>query len=179
MSTKPWSVKIIAAVASVVVCGLAVVAADQAGGTEPAGSLSTLTNEVKLLRQAVEKSTQTQSHVQAMAVYLSAQQNRLNQSAARADALRREFDEVSRNLREISRQLPDLERLVASGSLNTKPEQRAQTEDMVSALRSEVRALTPKEADLRARLAEADAAVQIDVARWNEMITRLEQLTRQ
>jgi chromosome segregation ATPase len=163
----------------VLTCGLAAAGAEQgpAAGS-PLGSVSELTNEVRLLRQAVEKASQTQSQVQAMAVYLSAQQNRLVQSSARADAIRRELDELSRQETEIPRQLRELETTLASGVMNSTPQGRADLEERMKALRGDMARLSTMQSRIAAQLAEADSAVSADLARWTEMITRLEQLTR-
>jgi chromosome segregation ATPase len=177
MVLQPWF-RAIAVVAVVGGFGI-VLAARQSRGADPPGSMSDLTNEVRLLRQAVEKGTQNQSQVQAMAVYLSAQQNRLNQSSARADALRRELESLNRRPSEISRQLGELERLLSSGVLNSTPQGRANIQEQVEGLRAEMQRLPAEQARIGGRVAEADAAVSGDLARWTEMITRLDQLTRQ
>ena len=179
MIPKTWPTRAITVGAGVGVlaCGLAAVAAQQPGGVDAIGSLSALTSEVRLLRQAVEKSTQTQSQVQAMSIHLSAQQNRLNQSAARAEVLRAQLDAATSSVQEQSQKLAELERDTAS-ILNERPDARAQVEGMARTLKAELAQRTQLQADLRGRLAETDASIQADLTGWREMIARLEQLTR-
>jgi len=60
--------------AFIAVAAYAVVVASDQGDT---GSLSAVVNEIRLLRLSVEKSSQTQAQIQALAVSLSAQQRLL------------------------------------------------------------------------------------------------------
>src|SRR6266550_560915 len=79
------------AVIAVIGCGV-VLARQQVGTADATGSLAALTAEVRLLRLSVEKGADSQTQVQAMTVYLSAQQSRLLQVSARADGLRKDLD---------------------------------------------------------------------------------------
>lgn len=175
MIAKPGPVKVIVAIAVVLVCGLAVVIADQSGVADSVGSLSALTNEIRLLRQAVEKSTQTQSQVQALSIYLSAQQNRLNQSVTRADAIRNELAAKTKALQDLSEEAKNYELIIATGPLD----ERTVAEVRMKGIKEAVPRLIEQQADLRIRLAQADAEVEAGLTRWNEMIARLEQMTRQ
>src|SRR5688572_14737013 len=56
------------------------------------GSLAALTAEVRQLRVAVEDLARAQAETQAMGVYLSAQQNRVQRVAAQLDAVRNDLD---------------------------------------------------------------------------------------
>lgn len=56
------------------------------------GSLAALTAEFRQLRLAIEDATRSQAQTQALGVYLSVQQSRLVQVAARVDAARKELD---------------------------------------------------------------------------------------
>jgi chromosome segregation ATPase len=161
------------------VCGLAAVtvAAQQASGPDLMGPLSALTNEVRLLRQAVEKSAQTQSQVQAMSIYLSAQQNRLNQAVARGDLLRTQLDAANGEVQDYSQKLSQLERELP-GILNERPDVREEVESQLRTWKAELARSTQRQTDLVARLADVDASIQTDLNGWREMIARLEQLTR-
>src|SRR5262245_60259094 len=128
----------------VLVGGLVLAAADQSGGAEAIGSLSELKNEVRLLRQAVEKSTQTNAHVQAMSIYLSAQQNRLNQETARADELRDELSGVTLQLRSMLAYASTIERAVVSGT----EEDRIKATATLPNVKAELAQLTAQQTDL-------------------------------
>ncbi len=178
MIPNQWLTRIIVLLAVVVVCGLGVVAAQQTRDVDSTSSLSALTNEVRLLRQAVEKSSQTQSHVQAMAIYLSAQQNRLNQSSGRAVSLRNQLTMHTNQLQEATDRLGNFQRMLTTGRFAGGNDERNNLENVVAETKSEIARITRQQSETGARLAEADAVVQNDLARWTEMITRLEQLTR-
>jgi hypothetical protein len=76
------------AVALVVSSAVAVMAQNQS--ESQGGSLAALTAEIRQLRLAVEEATRSQT--QALGVYLSVQQARLVEVAARVDAAREELD---------------------------------------------------------------------------------------
>ena len=80
------------AVLAMIVCATTLA---QEGSTPPVGSLAALTTEVRLLRMAFEKSTHTQTQLQGLSVYLSAQQSRLSQTSARVDTIRKDLDIAS------------------------------------------------------------------------------------
>src|SRR5688572_476593 len=178
MSETVWTVKAVAVGVVVLACGFAVVGADQGRGADPSlGPMSELTSEVRLLRQAVEKAAQTQAQVQAMAVYLSAQQNRLNQTASRTDALHRELATITDKRAQLSQQIGELQEALA-GALRDENDRKA-IEGGVASRKRELAQAFAAENEFRSRVAGADAHLQADLAQWTEMITRLEQLTRQ
>jgi hypothetical protein len=168
------------AVVALIVCS-GVLARQQVGPSDQAGSLAALTAEVRLLRLSVEKSAETQAQLQAMTVYLSAQQSRLLQVSARADALRKDLDAAVRESRHFADIVAGLETDMAmspqplsSGAAPT----RAQLEAELSQMKKDLARATAAEAELRNRESDATAAVQSELARWTDMIARLEQATR-
>jgi hypothetical protein len=166
-------------VATILVCSVGVVLAQRSPGGDVVGSLTTLAHEVRLLRVAVEKSAQTQSQAQTLSVYLSALQNRLNQSVARTDTLRTELASVD-SMFEFSRgEFETNERLLSSGlRAFSTTEQRATTVERQAQLKTTLDRLAKEQAYLRTQLSDADTATREDMARWTEMVSRLDQLTR-
>ena len=71
-------------------CAVAVLAQGSSDVTE-GGFLAALTAEIRQLRLAVEESTRSQTQTQALSVYLSVQQARLVQVAARVDVAERNW----------------------------------------------------------------------------------------
>src|SRR5688572_18715652 len=95
-------------VALVVTSSMTVMAQSRADLSD-SGSLAALVVEVRQLRLAVEEATRRQTETQALGVYLSVQQTRLVQMAARSDAARREFDAASLRSEEIASRLADMD----------------------------------------------------------------------
>ena len=182
MTSAKWTTRIVACgVLTVAVCGV-VLARGQGLAPDMAGSLSALTAEVRQLRLSVERSAQAQGQIQAMAVYLSAQQSRLLQVSARADALRKDLDVSTREARRFADEIAELEKALTM-PLSAQPPgaipMQAQLEAQLSEARRGLATATAAEADLRSRESEASVALQTELARWTEMINRLEQATRQ
>ena len=174
-------VKRILACAVVVSIGCGVVlAGPQSGASDSEGSLAALTAEVRLLRLSVEKSAETQTQIQAMTVYLSAQQSRLIQASARADALRKDLDaahgESVHWTDTVSMWEKALAMPLAAPSSNTPT--REQLEAELSGAKRNLARATATGVALQNRESEATAAVQTELGQWTDMIARLEQLTR-
>ena len=115
-----------------------------------------------------------------MAVYLSAQQSRLLQVSARADAVRKELETAVRERSQIADMVSEVERALTGPppvAPNGKPIPDLRQAELSEMRRGLARA-TALEADLRSRESEATAAVQTELNRWSEMIARLEQATR-
>lgn len=153
-----------------------VTALAQEVSTQPGGSLAALTSEVRLLRVAVEKSTQTQTQLQGLSVYLSAQQSRMIQTSARVDTIRKDLDVAARNSKALTDRVAAARASLAS---NPNPDVRAEAQDMLTVVTREATQATAYEAQLRAREAEASADLQTELTRWSDLIARLEQTIKQ
>jgi hypothetical protein len=140
------------------------------------GSLSALTNEVRLLRLAIERSTQTQTQIQGLSVYLSAQQSRLVQTSARVDSIRKDLDVAARDSKAAADNIAGLR---AELDNRSDPKARAQIEDGLVGMTRQGAQAAAYEAQLRTREAEAYRDLQTELARWTELITRLEQAIAQ
>jgi chromosome segregation ATPase len=141
------------------------------------GSLAALTAEVRLLRAAVEKSTQIQTQIQGLGVYLSAQQSRLIQMSGRVEALRRELDAAVQQSQGLNAQIQQARETLTGGTLT--PPERDAVQDMLTGLTRQLPQSTARENQIRARESEANADLQTELTRWSDLITRLEQAIRQ
>ena len=140
-------------------------------------SVDALTSEVRLLRLAVEKSSQAQSQMQALMVYSAAQQSRLVMLASKSEAAQREVDASVDESEATTGRIVAMERaLTANG--NMPPNERQAVEDMVAVLKQDQTRLAARVATLKNRAFEADSAVQTELARWNDLMSRFEQAAR-
>jgi septal ring factor EnvC (AmiA/AmiB activator) len=111
--TKETTMKVLfgCAVLAMIVCANVLA---QQESIPPVASLAALTSEVHLLRVAVEKSTQTQTQLQGLSVYLSAQQSRLIQTSARVDTIRKDLDIAFRDSKTLADRLAAARDILAS-----------------------------------------------------------------
>jgi hypothetical protein len=142
--------------------------------TDP-GSLAALTAEIRQLRLVVEESTRTQTQTQALGVYLSVQQARLVQLAARLDTARKDLDVAMVKSRQMSVALAGTEDALPRV---TNPETRNQLEAEGRALKQELESVALQERLAQSREAELVQMLQAEDARWTDLISRLEQLIR-
>ena len=140
------------------------------------GTLAALTDEVRLLRVAVEKSTQTQTQLQGLSVYLAAEQSRLVQTSARVDAIRKDLNAAARDSKALASRIATVQANLAT---QATPEMRAQMQEMLTATIAEAARATEYETQLRAREAAASTDLQNELARWSDRIARLEQTIKQ
>jgi hypothetical protein len=156
-------------------CAVAVAAQDRSGVPVTGASLDTLTAELKQLRVAVEELTRSQTQTQALGVYLSVQQSRMLQVSARLDAARKDLDVAAIRSRDLAGQLVNIEEQLRTV---TEPDHRAQLENAVRQLKYEQGTVSLQEQQARAREVELYQTLQVEEARWNDLISRLEQLTK-
>lgn len=93
--------------------------------TTDAPSLAAIASELRLLRQAVEKSTDTQTQIQALTAALSAQQSRLLQVSARAESLRKDVDAATAEHAVVTDYMTRLTNQMASGELSAEARDQA------------------------------------------------------
>lgn len=168
----------VCAVGALVVSGGVALRARQ--GVQPAslpdGSLSALTAEVRALRLSIEESAKTQTQVQGLGVYLSVEKDRLLQTAARLDSARKDTLEASFQTAKALREQATYERELNDPGLPAS--QRALATESVQNLKQLVERVRSNEADARNRESMAEQAYQIEDARWNDLVSRLEQVIR-
>jgi chromosome segregation ATPase len=154
---------------------IAAVRAQQRDETLGAGSLAALTAEISQLRLAVEESTRNQTQTQALGVYLSAQQSRILQVANQLDRVRKDIDAASDRSQVLATQLTSFEDMLSQA---TEPPRRAELENRIRAVSSEQKRASLQEQQARNREAEISQALQLENARWSDLISRLEQLIK-
>ena len=160
----------VGAAVAMVVCAAALLA--QASDPVP-GSLGELTAEIRQLRLAVEQSSRTETQAQALGIFLSAQQSRIVQVTARLDAARKELDAIAQQSAAHVSQLTALE---AQLPQMTDPPERLAFEDRVRGLKVELKTVATQEQQARTRENEMLQTWLQEEARWNDLITRLQQI---
>jgi uncharacterized protein (DUF39 family) len=163
---------IAAGLTAVALIGCVGIALGQGTADSPgAGSLAGVTAELRQLRIAIEESARTQAQSQALSVYVSAQNARVVQAAARAEAARRELEDATNRSRELTTELSHAE---DSANQSIKPEVKAQMEAQARALKAGLESLAALMQQAQARHNEAAQAAQFEEQRWNELVAKLE-----
>jgi len=158
-----------------VVVSVVVIAQGVASPAEPAASLKDLTAEVRRLRVAVEEATRAQTQTQALGVYLTVEQGRIVQAASRLESARRELEELQATSRRLTADLASLESML---SREADPEKRRAIEMQQRAMKQELDEAGSREQQLRSRETEAMQALQVEEARWSDLISRLEDIVK-
>jgi chromosome segregation ATPase len=158
-----------------VVVSVVVMAQGAAVPAEPAAALKDLTAEVRRLRVAVEEATRAQAQTQALGVYLTVEQGRIVQAASRVESARREIED----LQAVSRRLTaDVAALESALSRETDPEKRRMMEMQQRVTKQELDEASSREQQIRSREAEATQALQVEEARWSDLISTLEAIIK-
>jgi hypothetical protein len=139
------------------------------------GSLAALTAEVRQLRLAVEELARSQTQTQALGVYLSAQQSRLQQADQQYAVARRELDSATAARDRIEAQLTDV---LAEAPRATSAERRAELDQAIEALKFEQARVDRELQQARNRENDLSRELQSEETRWNDLILRLEALAR-
>ena len=141
----------------------------------PDGSLAALTAEVRQLRAAVEKLARSQTETQALAAYLSAQQSRMAQTAQQLDAARKELDSANVRSRDVEARLGDISAALA-GTVDR--DERARLDDGMRGFKAEQSRVALELEQARTRESDLSGQLQAEERRWNELISRIEQLSQ-
>jgi chromosome segregation ATPase len=162
---------------AIVTIGCTAVVLAQGRNTAPdtSGSLAPLTEEIRQLRLAVEESARSQAQTQALGVYLSVQQSRLLQLATRLDAARKDLDTATARSNQIATTLTSVEDTLPRV---TELQERGALESEIRALKQERVRVGTAEQQARTREAELSQAMQLEDARWSDLISRLELLIK-
>lgn len=170
-----------ARIAIALVMGAIVTAASLSGqapastGDETARAIRELTTEVRSLRTAIERTSDSQLQGSILGMYLNVQQNRVSQAANRLDIIRRELDGITTRTRDLTQNSANVEALLPQ---ETDPERRKQMELEQRAMKQESEQLVGMEQQARGREAEAFQMQQTEEQRWTELVARLEQLLK-
>lgn len=140
----------------------------------PDGSLAALTAEVRQLRLAVEELARSQTETQALGVYLSAQQGRMQQADQQLAAVRREIDLATAARQDIEGRLANL---LAEQS-RVPSDRRAQIENAINDFRAEQARIDLELQRARSRENDLSRVAQSEETRWNDLIARLEALAQ-
>jgi len=171
---KIWLVAI-AGVVAVVAAGGAIWAQGTAQPTPPAGSLAALTEEVRQLRLTLTDSAKSQTQIQAMTVYLSAQQSRLGQISGRLDKAHADVVAASAEAQSVNTRFNEFQAAMAKV---TDPAERAGLTEMATVMKRQRDTAIDRENEARARENEQFNAFQTEEARWLDLIARLEALVK-
>lgn len=153
-----------------------VVQAQDKAASPNADPLAALTTEVRLLRLATEKASQTQTQVQALAVFLTVQQSRLVHVSGRLDAARTDLDNAANTTRQISDRITEHDTRTQQLQ-NTTQENQARM--AAGFLKQQLASAFARETQLRARESELVAELQTELSRWTDLTSRLEQIIKQ
>lgn len=177
MRSRIWSgVRVVMSAALMATAaGTAVFSQEAAQTGETAKAIKELTGEIRTLRAAIERTSESQLQGQILGLYLSLQQNRVTQATSRLDAVRRELEEVGNSSRELAQNAAAMETALTQ---ETDPAKRRQLEEQLRDQKQQLERLAAHEQQVRGREAEADQASQTEEARWTELISRLEQLLK-
>jgi hypothetical protein len=137
------------------------------------GSLAGVTAELHQIRLAIEESTRAQTQTQAMAVYLTAQKDHILQMTTRLDALRRELDVAVAEVEQHGRAVKVFETDLASNRL--PPEQHPMVTQQLEGEKRAVAITQARQQELQNRERELAQTLQAEEARWNDLISRMEQ----
>jgi hypothetical protein len=141
--------------------------------TPDPASLAALTAEVRQVRLAIEESTRAQTQTQATAVYLTVQKDRIFQLTTRLDGIRKDLDNATREASSMASELASNEKALADGS--APPQIRQQLTDSIPQLRLAVSEANGRVQSHRFREQEVVLSLQTEEARWNDLISRMEQ----
>lgn len=142
--------------------------------TRADGSLAALTAEVRQLRLAVEELARSQSETQALTVYLSAQQSRMQLADQQLAAVREQIDSTTAVRQDLETRLASMLAEQAAAS----PDRRGQIEDGINGFRAEQARIDLQLQQARSRENDLSRAVQSEETRFNELIARLEKLAQ-
>jgi hypothetical protein len=142
-------------------------------GTVQDNSMASLVTEVRLLRQAVETSTRSQVQVAALGVALSAEQSRIVQISTELTSVHAVSATATATRTNVERELTSLRRLESSTDLAAPMRQELPLQEQDAANRLEL--ARNAEADAQAREATLTQTLQVEEARWADLVGQLQQ----
>lgn len=139
------------------------------------GSIAALTAEVRQLRVAVERLTQSQTAAQALAVALSARQRRVEQLTQQLDEVRQEIEQADGRSQGLEGQAA---RFLQELSVTTDLGQRAELETALRSIEVERDAEARALQEARGRESNLSRALAQEEDRWNDLLARAGQAGR-
>lgn len=137
-------------------------------------TLSALLVEVRLLRQALERSASA-PQVQLLGTRLTVQNARLQTAIHDHEIARSELQQVTTSILETTARLEELADVLGQ---NPTPTRRAELEQAQAAMKSELANLNRRDPPLRARESELAAAVAAEQDQWLLLNRRLDEIER-
>lgn len=147
----------------------------QSASNSPEATCAALVGEMRQLRVAVEDSSKSQTQIQALAVYLAAEQSRMVQLSNRLDAARAEVPLAAQHARETAAALANAQ---SEGARMTDANVRHEIEAELPAFKRRADEAAAAEQAARTREGEFRAAIQTEEAHWTDLIQRLEALVK-
>jgi hypothetical protein len=144
-------------------------------GNDSATAIRELTAEVRTLRLAIERTSESQLQSQVLGLYLNLQQNRVTQATARLDGFRRELDGLTNAERELAQNAAANDIALTQ---ETDPAKRRDFEMQQRSMKQDAERVAAQLQQVRTHEAEAYQAEQAEEARWTELISKLEQLLK-
>jgi hypothetical protein len=142
---------------------------------DSAAAIRELTAEVRTLRLAIERTSQSQLQSQVLGLYLNVQQNRVADATTRLDGFRRELDGLTNAERELAQNAAANDIALTQ---ETDPAKRREFEMQQRSMKQDAERVAAQLQQVRTREAEAYQAEQSEEARWTELVSRLEQLLK-
>lgn len=137
-------------------------------------TLSALLVEVRLLRQALERSASA-PQVQLLGTRLTVQNARLQTAIHDHETARSELQQVTTSILETTARLEELADVLGQ---NQTPTRRAELEQAQAAMKAELASLNRRDPPLRARESELAAAVAAEQDQWLVLNRRLDEIER-
>jgi hypothetical protein len=138
-------------------------------------SMAALTAEVRQLRLAIEELARSQAETQALGMTLSAQQGRIQQIQQQLDAVRGGLAASDMMTQGFDGRLTGLRDEL---SRTTAPSERDALEDQIRVFEADQAQRSVELQQLRSREGELARALALEERRWNETLTRMEQLSQ-
>jgi hypothetical protein len=138
-------------------------------------TLTALLTEVRLLRQALERSAAA-PQIQLLGTRLAVQNERLQAATRDYEATRAALQEVQTNLSDVNTRLQAT--MEVADRTTNNPQLQRELEEHQSALKYEIGKMTTREAQLRARESELGTSVASEQNEWLLLNRRLDEFER-
>lgn len=164
--------KTIAACVAILLAAWAVPLLAQSASNE---TLSALLTEVRLLRQALERSAAA-PQIQLLGTRLAVQNERLQAATREHDTTREALQTVLNQMNELTTRL---QAFAEAGDRTTNsPQKQRELEEMQTVLKAELASLAAREAQLRTRESELATAVAAEQNEWLLLNRRLDEFEK-
>lgn len=150
--------------------------ATPASAAQEPDTLTQLLTEVRLLRQAMERSAEFASRTQLLTAQLSVQERRLSRAQSELESVESELQGISAEHPRYENIREELERALGD---ERDPERQQQMEFEQRQIQTQIDQNRAREAELSASRSRASEAVSIERDRYEDLDNRLYQLERE